>query len=79
MGPKYLINRPLEPLRASSQLVLKAPPVSSIVHNYSLRKATLPLDPRSGSRVGPYPKALRTHILRFLGPTTISYKACGLF
>ena len=26
-----------------------------------------------------YPKALRTHILRLLGPKTILYKASGLF
>ena len=27
----------------------------------------------------PYPKALRTHILRLLGPKTILYKAFGPF
>ena len=30
-------------------------------------------------RIHPYPKAPRTHMLRLLGPKTISYRAFGLF
>ena len=29
--------------------------------------------------INPYPKTLRTQILRILGPKTILYKAIGLF
>ena len=44
-----------------------------------LASSHVPTGRGTARSLNPYPKALRTHILRLLGPKTIPYKAFGLF